>query len=72
MKNDSELSSRLHEKYGEIMSLNEVATTLKFPTTDSVRKSLARGALKLSVVRLPQRRGMFVKTSDVVALLQNI
>ena len=66
------LQKRLHDKYGDLMCLEEVATELKFPSADAVRKSLSRGMLLLPIVRIPQRRGSFVKTREVVNYLKNI
>ena len=71
-ESDLHLSSRLHEKYGELMSLREVGVALKFPTADSVRKALSRGTLGLNAIKIPNRRGLFVKTNDVIKFLQNI
>lgn len=48
------------------MRLNEVAIELRFPTADAVRKALVRGTLSLSVIRLPNRREVIVKTNEVV------
>lgn len=66
------LQKRLHDKYGDLMCLEEVATELKFPSADAVRKSLSRGVLVLPVVRIAQRRGSFVKTREVVNYLKSL
>lgn len=69
---DVDLQKRLHDKYGDLMRLDEVATELKYPSVDAVRKSLSRGVLDLPVVRIPQRRGSFIKTKEVVNYLNKI
>lgn len=69
---DVNLQKRLHDKYGDLMCLEEVANELKFPSADAVRKSLSRGVLVLPIVKIPQRRGSFVKTKEVVNYLKSI
>ena len=62
---------RLEKKYGLLMNLEEVAEALKYPTTDALRKALTRKTLVLQTTKLPNRRGIFIKTNEVAAYLDN-
>ena len=74
LKSHQEKSSTfdsLESKYGLLMSLKDVAEALKYPTVDSVRKALARKKLSLPMTRLPNRRGIFIRTDEVAGYLDN-
>jgi hypothetical protein len=61
--------SALIQRYGELLSLEEVAFELKMPSAESVRKAHERGRLPIPLVRLPGRRGYFALTRAVADLL---
>lgn len=69
-KNPSTFES-LESRYGLLMSLRDVAEVLKYPTVDSVRKALTRKSLMLPVVRLPNRREIFIRTDDLADYLDS-
>ncbi len=62
----------LVERYGEILSLRDLATVLGYPTAEALRKAIARGSLSNPVFRLPHRRGWFVLTRDVASWLSQL
>lgn len=62
----------LFNLYGPIMSLVEVAIVLKYPTKDAVRKAIVRGSLPIDPVKIPNRKEIFIKTSDVARYLESV
>lgn len=61
----------LVSKYGFFMNLENIAETLNFPSSDSVRKALSRNTLTLPTTRLPHRKEIFVATDDVATYIDN-
>jgi hypothetical protein len=62
----------LVERYGEVMSLRDLATVLAYPTAEALRKAISRGSLSIPAFRLPHRRGWFVLTRDVAGWLSQL
>lgn len=66
------VGSRLYQKYGELMRLDELSEVLRYPTPDALRKAIARGHISLATIKIENRRGVFIKTATVVAYLQSL
>lgn len=69
---DISIEKCLLSQYGPIMSLMDVAIALKYPSKDSVRKAISRGTLPVAVLKIPNRKELFLRTSDVANYLKQI
>lgn len=69
---DISIEKCLFNQYGPIMSLMDVAVALKYPSKDSVRKAISRGTFPVAVLKIPNRKEIFLKTSDVANYLEKI
>jgi hypothetical protein len=65
----AQLAHRLAERYGELMSLSEVAQELRLPSVHSARKARSQGRLPFVTVTVPHRRGWFAVAADVARYL---
>jgi len=63
------LAQRLGERYGELMSLTDVALELRLPSVNAARKARSQGRLPFTMVNVPHRRGWFAVTADVALYL---
>lgn len=59
----------LIERFGPLMCSKDVQQALRFKTPEGFRAARTRGRLPLTMFRLPGRRGLFAKTSDVAELI---
>ena len=64
------VGSRLYQRYGELMRLDELSEVLRYPTPDALRKAIARGHVAFPTIKIENRRGIFIKTATVVEYLQ--
>ena len=64
--------SALTAQYGELMSMDEVASMLRYPTAGAAHKALKRGTFPIRMMQLPQRRGLFATTRVVAAYLSSL
>ncbi len=63
----------LRERYGELLTLADIAEVLRYPSQQAVRRAHARGLLPLELVRFPgRRRGWFATARTVAALLDEM
>lgn len=63
------LTQQLGERYGELMSLAEVAQELRLTSVHAARKARSQGRLPFDTVTVPHRRGWFAVTTDVARYL---
>ena len=54
-------------RYGELLTLHEIAEVLRYPSIQALRKAYERGTLPLELRRFPNRRGYFA-TARAVAM----
>lgn len=62
----------LREKYGEVLSLADLAEVLNYPSVKAIQKARQRDVLAVPAQQLPGRRGWFVTTRAVAAYLNSI
>lgn len=61
----------LLDRFGEVMSLDDLAYVLKYSSVAAIRKAHARGTLSVDLRRLPNRAKWFACTRDVAECLNN-
>lgn len=64
-----EEGARLLARYGDLMDSRALTAFFKFASDRSFRRSATKGALPVSVFRVPGRRGWFARTQDVASWL---
>jgi hypothetical protein len=69
MKNQAEREELLRKRYGELLTLRDLAVVLRYPSLAAIRKARSRGRLPLKLVQLPPRRGWFATPKAVAELL---
>lgn len=68
----SDRERMLCEKYGEILTLADIAKVLRFPSRQAVLKAHLRGRLPISLVKVPNRRGWFATARAIANLLDEL
>ncbi|MFC6187688.1 hypothetical protein ACFPZE_07080 [Pseudoxanthomonas mexicana] len=58
--------------HGELMDSQALVALFKFGSERSFRRSASKGALPVTVFRVPGRRGWFARTRDVAAWLAEL
>lgn len=71
-KPSSERERALEQRYGELLTLADVAKILRFPSTQAVLKARTRGRLPIPLVKMPNRRGWFATVRSVAHLLDTL
>lgn len=61
----------IREKYGELLTIEEVAEVLKYRTVYAVKKAHSRGHLAVELKRFPNRRGLFATAESVAKCIQD-
>jgi len=64
-----ELRRNLEQTFGRMMSSKQIGQLLVYPSAAAFRQALHRGAVKIRMFTLPQRRGRFAVTIDVARWL---
>ena len=59
-------------RFGDLLTLADVAALLRYPSLLAARKALARGQLPVKLVRLPNRRGWFTPVGAVARFLDEL
>jgi len=62
----------LIERYGEILTLAEVAQVMRYPSAAALRKARARHRLPFELFKLPNRRGWFVTARTLASALSKM
>lgn len=57
---------QLTKRFGDVLSTEDLATVLRYPSAEAVVKAHSRGVLPVPLEKLPNRRSYFV-TARVVA-----
>lgn len=60
---------RLIQKYGELLTVKELATVLRYPSAGAIRTAAHRGHLPVRLYAFSHRRGKFAKVEEVAACL---
>lgn len=70
MPTNSENLRMLRDRYGDVLTMSDLAVVLRYPSVAAIRKARERGRLPVTAVRIPHRRGWFVTATAVAELLQ--
>jgi len=60
----------IRQKYGEILTLEEVAELFKYKTVDAVRKAHSRGSLPVPLHRFPKKAGYFARADEAAESIE--
>lgn len=69
---EKEIFEDLKNKYGFLMSGNDVAKQLGFKTTEAFRQAICRNKLSIPVFTIPNRKGKFAYSKDVAQWLASL
>ncbi len=72
MATKAEHEVALRQRFGDVLTLSDLAVILRYPSAGAVRKARARGQLPLQLVQMPPRRGWFATIEAVAELLCNL
>ena len=62
----------LRERYGELLTLAELAQLFRYPSNQALLKARARGQLSIPLIKFPNRRGWFASARMVAEYLDRI
>lgn len=68
----SEREARLSHKFGEMLSLTDLANVLRYPSVGAVRQARRRGLLPVQTQRPIGRRGWFATARAVAEYLYKL
>ena len=69
---DQTRESALKARYGELLSLADLADALRYPSVQAIQKARLRGALRLPMFQIPGRRGWLATARAVAVYLENL
>ncbi|MBQ4853612.1 hypothetical protein IMW82_02830 [Rhodanobacter sp. B2A1Ga4] len=69
MVTKAERETDLRKRFGDVLTLSDLAAVLRYPSVGAVRKARERGQLPVALVQMPPRRGWFATTEAVAELL---
>ena len=62
----------IRNKYGELLTLEEVAEVFRYKTVAAVRKAHSRKTLPVNLYRFKGRAGYFARAEEVACSLENM
>lgn len=62
----------LRQRFGDVLTLEEAALVLRYPTADAARKARRRGKFPIPVIHLAGRRGWHVSARALATYLANL
>lgn len=69
MMTRAEREAALRERFGDLLTLSDLAIVLRYPSVGAIRKARSRGQLPIHLVQMPPRRGWFATAGAVAELL---
>lgn len=70
MVSDTDTYSDLFKAYGPVLTVDELALILKYPSAGAVRQAHAAGNLPVQLGRFPGRRTLLAKTREVADAIE--
>lgn len=68
---DNHLNALRH-RYGELLSVAEIATVFKYKSVFAVRRAFSRGNLPVPLYRFPSKQGWYAKTIEVAQCIDQL
>lgn len=62
----------LRDRYGALLTIDDVAELLRYSSPHAVRQARTRGALPIPMIRLPPRRNWFAPVAGVAEFLARL
>ena len=62
----------IRARYGEILTVGDLAEILKYPSAQALRKAHSRGRLPIKLLRFPNRKGYFATAKMVAEVLDSL
>ena len=72
MPSDTKLYPDLLATYGPVLTVDEIARLLKYPSPSAVRQAHAAGNLPVPLGRFPGRRALFARTWEVAKAIERL
>lgn len=72
MSDDRDLYTDLLTAYGPVLTVDEVAKLLKYPSSNAVHQAHAAGNLPVPLGRFPGRRALFARTCEVADAVERL
>ena len=66
------IEALLRDKYGELLTLEEVAGILRYKSISAARKALSRKTFPVPMYRFKGRSGYFAKVEEVSEAIENM
>lgn len=66
MATQAEREADLRTRFGDVLTLTDLAVVLRYASVGAIRKARSRGQLPVQLVKMQGRRGWFA-TADAVA-----
>jgi len=67
-----DLLDKLTQQYGQLLTFEEVATALRYPTIQAARKAQNRGQFPIRLVRVGAQRGLFASVQSLADYLWDL
>lgn len=62
----------LRDRYGALLTIDDVAQLLRYSSSHAVRQARTRGALPIPMIQLPPRRNWFAPVAGVAEFLARL
>lgn len=62
----------IRDKYGELLTLENVAELFKYNTVGAVRKACNRGTLPINLYKFPNKAGLFAKAEEAAKAIEEM
>jgi len=72
MSAPADLLNSLTQRYGQLLTLEEVAEVLRYPSAQAARKAHNRGQLPIRMFRIGPRRGLFASAGALADYLSRL
>lgn len=69
MLTKAERAAALRDRFGDLLTLSDLAIVLRYPSIWAIRKARARGQLPVPLIQMPPRRQWFATAEAVAELL---
>jgi hypothetical protein len=69
MATKAERAAALRDRFGDLLTLSDLALVFRYPSVGAIRKARSRGQLPVPLVQMAPRRGWFATAEAVAELL---